>query len=232
MRKNKRPTRRKLILKKGVFREIVETGVIIALSVFFIRSFVIQAFKIPTGSMEETLLVGDFLLVNKFVYGAKVPFTDFRLPGFTDPEPGDIIVFKYPLDPELDYIKRLIAVEGQTIEIKNKEVYVDGILFGDPPHSQFDRNPVVAKGVNENGIFPPRSNFNKDNYGPITIPRGHYFLMGDNRDNSLDSRYWGFLPQENIVGEALIIYWSWAPNVPLYNIFSKVRWSRLASLIV
>ncbi len=232
MRKNKRSVRKIPVLKKGVVREIVETGIIIAISVFFIRSFVIQAFKIPTGSMEDTLLVGDFLLVNKFIYGAKVPLTDFRLPGFTDPEPGDVIVFKYPRDPKLDYIKRLIAVEGQTVEVKNKEVYIDGIRFEDPPHSRFDRNPVVDKGVYENGIFPQRSNFNKDNYGPITVPRGHFFVMGDNRDNSLDSRYWGFLPEDNIVGEALIIYWSWAPNIPLYNIFSKIRWSRIANLIV
>ncbi len=227
----KRASRKNPAPKKNLFKEIVETVVIITVSVFLIRSFVIQAFKIPTGSMEDTLLVGDFLLVNKFVYGAKVPFTDIRLPGYKDPQPGNIIVFKYPRDPELDYIKRLIAIEGQTIEIKDKQLYIDGQRFDNPTHSRFDSMLIESKGVYENGIFPPRSNFNKDNYGPIAVPNGHYFVMGDNRDNSLDSRYWGFLPKENLVGEALIIYWSWDPSVPLYNIISKVRWSRIANLI-
>ncbi|MCP4726061.1 MAG: signal peptidase I [bacterium] len=218
-------------VQKNVIREYAESIGIAIIAALIIRALFIQAFRIPTGSMENTLLVGDFLLVNKFIYGARIPFTDWRLPAIREPKPGDIIVFKYPLDPDLDYIKRCIAVEGQTIEIKDKKIYVDGKLHENPEYVQFIDSHIMRKGIPEPNIYPPGTNFNRDNYGPFVIPDGHLFMMGDNRDNSLDSRYWGILPKENVVGSALIIYWSWDHNIPLYKFFTKVRWSRIADLI-
>ena len=221
--------------KKGTVREYVESFSIAIIAALIIRAVFIQAFKIPTGSMENTLLVGDFLLVNKFVYGAEIPFTNWRLPAFSDPKSGDVVIFKYPLDPNLDYIKRCIAVGGQTVEIKDKVVYVDGVPMDIPPGALNDY-ALMAKGVPDPDIFYPngysRENFfNRDNFGPITVPENHLFMMGDNRGNSEDSRFWGFVPRENVVGEALIIYWSWEYGVPLYKFFTKVRWSRIADLI-
>lgn len=213
-----------------VIREYVEAFAIALIAALFIRTFVVQAFRIPTGSMEDTLLVGDFLLVNKFIYGAKIPFTNWRLPSIREPKPGDIVVFKYPRNEEQDYIKRCIAVEGQVVEIRDKMVYVDGKKFDTPAGCKFIDPTVKPRGVVEYDI-EPRSAGNRDNYGPVQVPEGHLFCMGDNRDNSYDSRYWGFLPRENVIGEALIIYFSWDPNMPLYRIFNKIRWTRIANLI-
>lgn len=232
----KKVAKRKAKGKKGpkrtnVIREYVESIGIAIIAALIIRALFIQAFRIPTGSMEGTLLVGDFLLVNKFVYGAEIPFTDWKLPAIKDPKPGDVIVFKYPKDPTLDYIKRCIAVAGQTIEIIDKKVYIDGKLFENPENIEFIDPRIYPKGLSEPSIFPVGSDFNRDNYGPIKVPEGHLFMMGDNRDNSLDSRYWGMMPLENVRGEALIIYWSWDYNVPFYNLIDKIRWSRIASLI-
>ena len=221
--------------KKGTFREYTESFAIAIIAALIIRALFIQAFKIPTGSMEDTLLVGDFLLVNKFVYGAQIPFTNWRLPAIQEPESGDVVIFKYPIDPSLDYIKRCIAVGGQTVELKDKVVYVDGVPMDFPPDIKNDY-PLMAKGVPDPDIFYPEGYtmdtiFNRDNFGPITVPENHLFMMGDNRGNSEDSRFWGFVPRENVVGEALIIYWSWEYGVPLYKFFTKVRWSRIANLI-
>ncbi len=219
--------------KKNIIREYAEALAIAIIGALILRAFVIQAFRIPTGSMEDTLLVGDFLLVNKFWYGAKVPFTDYRLPSFADPKQGDVIVFKYPLDPSLDYIKRCIAVEGQTLLIKDKQIYVDGKPFTNPDHVKFIDPHIKKKGVVERQITSafPEGSFNRDNFGPVVIPKGYLFMMGDNRDNSLDSRYWGFMPKENVVGKALIIYWSWNKDIPLYRILTKIRWGRILDLI-
>jgi signal peptidase I len=233
-------------IKTGL-RETIEGLLVALVAALILRQFVIQAFRIPTGSMEDTLLVGDFLLVNKFMYGAKtpdvigIPLTqiDFftipaiRLPKIKEPKQGDIVVFKYPKDPTLDYIKRCVAVSGQTLEIKGKVLYVDGKRFPDAPDGKY-LYPAYPKGNEEYGIFPPGQGFNRDNYGPIVIPEGYLFMMGDNRDNSADSRYWGYLSKKNIVGEASIIYWSWDANIPILDIFDKIasiRWGRIGKLI-
>jgi signal peptidase I len=195
--------------------------------------------------MEDTLLVGDFLLVNKFVYGIRtpdwigIPFTKIgfslpskRLGGPRQVQSGDIIVFKYPLDPSLNYIKRCIAGPGQTVEIKGRALYVDGVLFPDPPHSKFTSQGPLPAEVRERGIFAPSgARWNRDNYGPLTVPPGHYFVMGDNRDSSADSRYWGFLTEKDIVGQALVIYFSWNKHAPLYKFYEKIRWGRIANMI-
>jgi len=240
--------RRKAYIKErrkriGPVRDWLETIITVGLMVFVIRVTVVEAFRIPTASMEDTLLVGDFLLVSKFTYGIRtpdwlgIPFTDIgfsvpftRLPGLKDPKPGDIIVFRYPGNPRINYIKRCVAVAGQTVEIKNKKVYVDGELFPDMYGMKYTDSRILPSEFQERGIIPPGEG-NRDNYGPVTVPEGHLFMMGDNRDNSSDSRYWGFLPFENVIGKAYRIYFSWDKNMPLYRLFKKIRWSRIGQLI-
>ncbi len=204
--------------RKSLLHEYTEAILLALLLTFVLRSFVIQAFRIPTGSMEDTLLVGDFLFVNKFLYGAKIPFTDIRLPAIRPPQPGDIIVFRYPRDPGKDFIKRCIAVEGQVVEIKDKQVFVDGVLR-DEPYTKFT-DQRVKRGTND-----PR-----DNFGPERVPPGHLFMMGDNRDNSSDSRYWGFLDRDLIKGKAMFIYWSWNPESRI-GFIPKPRLTRIGDLI-
>lgn len=204
---------------KSTAREYGEALFLAILLTFFIRSFIIQAFRIPTGSMEETLEVGDFLFVNKFLYGAKIPWLGGHLPSIRDPKPGDIIVFRYPRDLTKDFIKRCIAVEGQTIEIRNKQVYVDGVLREEPYTKFTDR-------VTRHDRRDPR-----DSFGPEQVPPGHLFMMGDNRDNSHDSRYWGFLSRDLIKGKAMFIYWSWDPQHKLANLVPTPRWTRIGHLI-
>jgi signal peptidase I len=230
---------------KGPMREWIELVVSIIVMVFVIRLAVVEAFRIPTASMENTLLVGDFLLVNKFYYGIRspdwlgIPFTRlgffvpfFRLPSISEPKQGDIVVFRYPLDPNLSYIKRCIATEGQTVEIREKAVYVDGKLFPNPPKSQFISRLIYPKEYIESTIVPKDMQMrNRDNFGPVTVPKGSLFMMGDNRDNSADSRYWGFLPRDLVIGKALIIYFSWETRKPLYQLNKKIRWERIGNLI-
>ena len=236
---------------KNQLREYTEAILIALLAALILRSFVVQAFRIPTGSMKDTLLVGDFLLVNKFIYGARtpdsIPFTKImlpylRLPAFKDPEPGEIVVFKYPKDPTLDYIKRCIAVGGQTVEMRNGVVYVNGKPEGkmeevgkryDPEEGHYViYYKITADSGHEYTIRHYADHIvEQENWGPVTVPAGNYFMMGDNRDNSSDSRYWGFLPWENVVGEALILYWSWNHYLPMSKLFHKVRWSRIGTLI-
>ncbi len=213
--------------------------------VFVIRLAVIEAYRIPTGSMEKTLLFGDFLLVNKFVYGIRtpdwigIPFTRagfyipfVRLPGFRKIQQGDILVFRYPLDPDLSYIKRCVATEGQTVEVRDKVVYVDGKVFPNPPNSQFTSPFTYPTDYVEDAIAPKGlQKRNRDNYGPVTVPKNSLFMMGDNRDNSADSRYWGFLPKDLVLGRALIIYFSWDTRKPLYQLNKKIRWERIGNLI-
>jgi signal peptidase I len=184
-------TRKRVVLE---YAEAIITALLLAL---IIRAFVVQAFKIPTGSMVPTLLVGDHILVNKFLYGTRIPFSDNRILAFKKPERGDIIVFKYPKDPERDFIKRVMAVEGDVIESRDKVVFVNGERV-DSPFAIYNDDTVIT------GDGNPR-----DNFGPREVPEGKYFVMGDNRDHSLDSRYWGFVDFEAIKGKALIIYWSW-----------------------
>jgi len=209
-----------------------------------IRQLLVQAYTIPTSSMENTLLVGDFLLVNKFNYGMRtpdwigIPYTTvgfdvpwYRFPALRDPKPYDVIIFRYPLDHNLDYIKRCIATEGQTVEIIDKRVYVDGKLFPFPPKGKFiDRR--VFKRDRGHYFFPTFKNLgSRDNYGPITIPPHKYWAMGDNRDNSADSRAWGFVDHDEIVGQGLIIYFSWESDLPWSRFFHKIRFNRIGRVI-
>ncbi len=209
---------------RSPLRETVELVVFAVAIALLLRVFVVQAFRIPSGSMEDTLLVGDFILVDKITYGPRlnIGIAEGRLPGLRRPRTGDIIVFKYPLDPSKDFVKRLIAGPGQTVHIVNRKVYVDGELFPDPSRSKHG-DPRVLPGTYSN----------RDNYGPVTIPEGQYFFMGDNRENSRDSREWGFVPEEYIKGRALIIYLSWDPDptIPWFNLIHKIRWSHIFSVV-
>jgi signal peptidase I len=169
------------------YTEIIVTAVVLAL---IVRALIIQSYHIPSESMEDTLLKGDFLFANKFLYGAKVPFIDWRFPKIRDPKPGDIVIFKFPGDGKTDYIKRCIAVADQTVEIRGKRVFVDGVEL----HEKY------AKFI---GGDRPRRNFD-----PFVVPKNHIFVLGDNRDNSYDSRFWGALPLKNVRGKALVLYFS------------------------
>lgn len=225
-------------------------GLFIALiAALIIRQFVVQAYRIPTPSMEKTLLVGDFLLVNKYSYGMRtpdwlgIPYTEVgfsipwvRIPGFKMPEQDDVVIFRYPLNQNQDYIKRCIATGGQTLKIVDKQVYVDDILFPNPPESQFVDGRIYAKNIKPFNFQTYQNNKfgNRDNFGPLKIPEGNYFMMGDNRDNSSDSRVWGFVNFDHIVGQALIIYLSWEGDFQLSDIFlffKKVRFDRIANVI-
>jgi len=183
--------------KKSVWREWTEVIVIAVLMALVVRAYLIQAFKIPSGSMEDTLLVGDHLFVNKFIYGTKVPFTDFSVLKFRDPRQGDVIVFEWPVDPSKDYIKRIIGVPGDVVEGKDKKIYVNGVHYQNP-HEIHKEDELVPKERN------PR-----DTFGPLTVPDNSYFVLGDNRDRSYDSRFWGFVSRDKIKGLAFIKYWSW-----------------------
>ncbi len=283
--------------RKKKFKDSIEGLIFAIIAALLLKTFVIEAYRIPTGSMENTLLVGDFLLVNKFIYGSKspqyIPFTDvsipyFQLPPLEYPHHGDVIVFEWPGDrgevkpPEpVNYIKRCIGLPGDTVQVVNRVVYVNEQVVPYPPGVKFDTYTILPKGYPNPQIFPEGSDFNEDNYGPIVVPkkgevlhlsaknylkwkifiereghscdlrgstvfvdgkptqeytveRNYFFMMGDNRENSLDSRFWGFVPFQNIVGQAMIIYWSWNPEIPMYDIFDKlgsVRWGRIGMLI-
>ena len=286
-------------VKKSKSREFIDALIYAGIVAFIIKILFFEAFRIPTGSMEKTLMVGDFLLVTKFTYGAttprNIPFTDirlpyFQLPGFKDPKKGDIIVFDFPGDRDdleskevVNYIKRCVATPGDTLQIIDKKLYVNGEIFPNPPNSQFDNVKRPQNFVNPR-MFPKGSSWNEDWYGPIRVPkigdklkidssnyegwkmfvmkeghkinmtsdrrvlvddkelpngeyiveRDYLFMMGDNRNNSLDSRFWGFMPVKNIVGEALMIYWSWDPSISFLNFFDLIgttRWERIGTMI-
>jgi signal peptidase I len=192
--------------RKSVVREYAEAITIAIILALFIRTFVVQAFKIPSGSMKPTLLVGDHILVNKFIYGVKIPFTDKTIIELGQPKRGDVVVFKYPLDTSKDYIKRVIGLPGDEVGLSNKKLYVNGKLTQD--------------------IHASYSTFgNLRNFGPVTVPSDHIFVMGDNRDESSDSRVWGFVPLPYLKGKAFLIYWSWDRTD------FGVRWSRLGDLV-
>ena len=199
--------------KKHVIREYAESIVIAVVMALIIKAFVIQAFKIPSGSMIPTLKIGDHILVNKFIYGTKLPFTDRIIIPLKRPNRGDIIVFKFPDDEKKDFIKRVIGLPGDIVEIKGKGVYINGSPIDDSYAVHSD--PMVYP----SGIQP------RDNFGPLTVPQDSYFVMGDNRDFSLDSRYWGFVKLNKIKGKAFIIYWSWNGEE------RWVRWNRMGMLI-
>jgi len=270
-----------------------------AVAAFLIKTFLIETSRVPTGSMEKTIWVGDFLFVNKFVYGSSsprnIPFTNitlpyFQMPALHEPKHGDIVVFEFPGDKDelapaqLDnYVKRCIGIPGDTIEVVDKVVFVNNKEAPRASQIQYINSYVSAKGVVNPRIFPKGANFNEDNYGPVVIPRkgdiinltlnnveqwrtiidrefgkrvvtvdgnqimiegkpvnsytlkeDYYFMMGDNRDDSLDSRFWGFVPRSKIIGEAFLIYWSWDPSIPfsdLFKLLGSVRLSRIAKIV-
>ena len=194
------------IKKKGVVREYAEAAVIAVILALLIRTFVVQAFKIPSGSMEPTLLVGDHILVNKFIYGVKIPFIRKTLIPISKPQRDDVIVFIYPHDTSKDYIKRVIGLPGDHIEIFDQKININGTLYEDK-HGVYSEvrngaSPIIAK----------------KRYRPIIVPENHLFVMGDNRDHSSDSRVWGFVPLKSVKGKAFIIYWSW----PHWKRFLKI----------
>jgi len=199
---------------RSIVREYVEAALLALALTMFLRAFVIQAFRIPSESMRDTLLVGDFLFVNKFEYGPKIPFTHIRLPGLRAPKTGDVIVFQFPQDPSKDFIKRCIGTGGHTLEIREKQLILDGKQMKEPYVIHTD--PSVR----------PAGYENRDNFGPLTVEPGKLFMMGDNRDNSNDSRYWGTLEMDLVKGRAMFLYWSWDPdkNWPRWNrIFQPIR---------
>ena len=187
--------------RKSVVREYAEAIAIAVLLALVIRTLIVQAFTIPSGSMMDTLLVGDYILVNKFLYGAEVPLTDYRLPSLREPRRGDIVVFKYPQDEKRDFIKRVVAGPGEQVVIRGHEVLVDGRPLVEPYVKPPDA-PQAHTGQPASCGFA---------YGcePTTVPPDAYFVMGDNRDNSQDSRYWGFVKRDKIKGKAFLVYWSW-----------------------
>lgn len=191
------PTQPVTVKRKGLIREYAESIVIAVLLALVIRTYLVQAFKIPSGSMEDTLAIGDHLLVSKFIYGTKIPFVDNRVLTVRDPHQGDVIVFEYPEDPSKDFIKRVIGVPGDVVEGKEKKVYVNGKLYVNS-HEIHKEKEIIPKEMN------PR-----DTFGPVTVPADSYFVMGDNRDRSYDSRFWKFVRRDQIKGLAFIKYWSW-----------------------
>ncbi len=234
--------------QKSKFREYTEAVIIAIILALLIRTFIVQAFKIPSGSMKQTLLVGDQILVSKFLYGVKIPFTDIRFFILRQPRRGDIIVFSFPQNKEKeecrsftqnvasrfgnawnnksllylfkddcrDFIKRVIGVGGDKIEIKNKVVYVNNVALVEP-YAIYN-----SKSAGESAIEP------RDNFGPVIIPRNKFLVLGDNRDNSHDGRFWGYVDMSEIKGRAFIIYWSWDSKNKWLN---KVRWGRLGKLV-
>jgi signal peptidase I len=269
----------------------------ILLAVLVINSFLLASFEVPTGSMEDTVAIGDRVFVNKFIYGGSTPYTipltsvripHFRVPGFRSVARGDVIVFDWPggrddveKPPQMWYLKRCVALPGDTLLIKNQTLYVNGSVVPDPPRAKHIRNRVLEPGLPNRNVFPIGSNYNEDNYGPILVPRkgmkitlsaanlmgwevlirreGHMpkledgrvfiddretqeyaverdyiFAMGDNRDNSLDSRFWGFAPLEDVIGTPMIVYWSWDPSIPIYHPLDKlgsINLRRIGTLI-
>lgn len=270
-----------------------------AVAAFLIKTFFIETSRVPTGSMEKTIMVGDFLFVNKFVYGSSsprnIPFTNvelpyFQLPAISEPDAKDIVVFEYPGDRDelkpreiSNYVKRCIGTPGDTLQIIDKVVFINGEEFFRPPKIQYLKSYATPANVPNNRIFPRGSGWNEDNYGPLIIPKegdvvtltpdnienyrsiidrsygrrvvtvegsrifidgkpaetytiaqDYYFMMGDNRDDSADSRFWGFVPRDKIVGEAFFIYWSWNPEIPFSSFFrllGSIRWNRIAKLV-
>jgi signal peptidase I len=199
--------------KKSVFREYAEAIIIAAILALFIRTFIVQAFKIPSGSMKNTLLVGDHLLVNKFLYGTHIPFTKIILMKIRDPKRGDIIVFKYPEDESKDFIKRVIGTPGDVVQEISKKIYINGKPIPEP-YTIYRDDEILPKSMGP-----------KDNFGPIFVPPHKYFMMGDNRDRSHDSRFWGFVDESKIIGDAVILYWSWDGDD------SSIRWNRIGRIV-
>ena len=199
--------------QKSKLQEYIEAIVLAIVIALFVRTFVIQAYKIPSGSMKPTLQIGDHILVSKFNYGIKLPFVRSTLVPTGTPQRGDIVVFIYPEDHSKDFIKRLVGIPGDTVEIRDKRVLLNGIPWND------------SHGVHADSIVMPGSVQPRDNFGPVKVPEGALFVLGDNRDESYDSRFWGFVPMKDVLGKALVIYWSWDQEE------RWVRWGRIGGLL-
>lgn len=229
--------------KKSFWREYGEALIIAFILAIVIRFFLVQAFSIPSGSMQPTLLIGDYLLVNKLSYGIRNPLTNRVIVPIGKPQRGDIAVFIFPQDPSKDYIKRVIGLPGDKVQVINKKVYINGKLL-ETPQAVYD-DPTIIPGPPRSPGEPPR-----DNFGPIEVPDNAYFVMGDNRDHSYDSRFWGFVPMDALKGKAMVIYFSWSgpsgeslPQAFLGGMrgllvhFSwnsndfRVRWDRIGKLV-
>ena len=211
---------------------------LVAFGLFLVlRMFLVEAFRIPTGSMENTLLIGDFLLVNKAVYGATIPLTSARTPAFAQPARGDIVIFAPPHEPRKNYVKRLIGMPGDTIEMHAKNLFVNGQLQTEPYVRHSDPNDIYSPAMYwQCDHVPARVRADcrptRDNWGPIVVPAGRYFMLGDNRDDSEDSRYWGFVLRAGLRGKPLIIYYSFDPRsrrrVPW---LTSIRWDRVGNTV-
>ncbi len=285
-----KPTAKQTSDKNTKLKQELKSWAIVILIALGLKSTIVASYMVPTGSMENTIMTGDFLIGNKFVYGTMtpdwigIPYTrigfhipHFRLPSFRVPTQGDVVIFKFPLDKHLQYVKRCVAAPGQTLEIRDKELYIDGQRYGLPEHGKFIRSRVYAPKISEPEIFSNKSE-NSDNFGPLYVPRkgdtlhfdedpayvirnvvelanhsfdirlgkmyidakkkdyyvveqDHYFMMGDNRDNSYDSRYWGFVSHDLVVGKALVVFLSWNKHIPLYRLTEKIRWNRFGKVL-
>jgi signal peptidase I len=192
-----------------MLKEYAEALIVALILAFIIRSFVVQAFKIPSGSMLQTLQIGDHLLVTKFAYGVKIPFTNTMIIEREGPERADIIVFEFPEDPSKDFIKRVIGVPGDVVEIREKKLFLNGEEQQESYIQLVDTSTSVPR---------------RDNFGPVMVPENKYFVLGDNRDESYDSRFWGFVERDTIEGKALILYWSWAS-------LTNIRWERIGQMV-
>jgi len=211
--KQKNSSEKKIKPKKSSLRENIEAIILAIILALFVRSFIIQAFKIPSGSMKNTLQIGDHILVNKFIYGVKLPFTMTTIIPYKKPQRGDIVVFKFKEDPKKDFIKRTIGVPGDVIEIKNKEIHVN--------KKRLEQDYAIYTDLH----IIPKAMQPRDNFGPVTVPEDSIFVMGDNRDHSYDSRFWGFVDLKDVKGKAFIIYWSWD------NDNFGVRWGRIGKIL-
>jgi len=276
--------------KNDKLKQELKSWAIVILIALGLKSTIVASYMVPTGSMENTIMTGDFLIGNKFIYGTMtpdwlgIPYTrigfqipHFRLPSFRVPKQGDVVIFKFPLDKHLQYVKRCVAGPGQTLEIRDKQLYVDEQPYPLPEHGKFVRSRVYSPKISEPGIFSNKSD-NSDNFGPLYVPQkgdtlylddtpayvirnvaelanhsfdirlgkmyindqqrdyyvveqDHYFMIGDNRDNSYDSRYWGFVSHNLVVGKALVVFLSWNKHIPLYRLTEKIRWIRFGKVL-
>ncbi len=205
-----------------------------------VRAFVVEMYKIPTPSMQRTLMVGDFLVVDKMVYGPDIPFTHLRLPGFRKPERGDVIVFKFPLGPDTNFVKRVVGVPGDTLLMSDGVLYRDGKAVKEPyvTHSSPDtdlaadefrwQRDYLVKSLHASESYWPSRN----NWGPLIVPSNNYFVLGDNRDNSLDSRYWGFVADSLVKGTPMFVYYSYQPDsASRWSWLTRARWRRFGTIV-
>jgi signal peptidase I len=228
---------------KAVAKEYLEAFLFaLILVIFVIKPFLVEGYEVPTGSMENTILVGERLLAAKFLYGMRIPFTDRWLFTWQEPKRGEIVVFKYPIDGR-NFIKRVIGVPGDTVLIRHKQVFVNRVPLEETyvSHTEpreyrgFNLEWVAQTAFQEDWVERKflNSSYVRDNFGPVVVPRKCYFMMGDNRDNSLDSRFWGPVPQSHLRGRAMFIYWSWdkAGPEPLWQVWRKIRWGRFLQIL-